>query len=767
MQLQIPRLRRWLVAAALVLICVVAGIYVHRRHQSRDVLKQIPAKMNLDIQQTAEGFKVSKSEQGHTLFTIQASKAVQFKLGGRAELHNVKITLYGRDTSRYDQIYGDDFAYDPQSGDVTAKGEVRIDLEANPEGLLKPDQSKPTVMKNPIHLVTRDVVFNQKTGDAFTPAQVELQMPQVGGSARGLHYRASDNLLTLDSQVDLATLGSRTMKLKAERAVITKTPRQIVVDSPRLTHGAQNVQARKATLYLRQDNSVDHVIANDEVEAESTGESAIHARAAQAEFAMNQAQDGISSARFSGDVQVEAAGEHPRRLSAGRILVDFSGRNRVSKIRGEDNVKLAELSSPNRESESVAGPNHKQAALPTASSSNTQQVEITAPAMEFFIADGKRLERAETSAGGRITISPPAGQGPTTRVTAGKFQARFDGQNRLASMHGSPEAKVVSTAAGEPDRTSTSEAIDVAFRPAGGIEAVVQQGNVEYRDAERLASADRARYTPGDQLLELTGSPRMIDKGLLTTARTFRMNRASGEAVAEGNVKTTYSDVREHPNGALLAGGSPIHVVAHRMSAQRGSAIATYTGDARIWQDANVVDASTIQFDRDRRSVVAQSDGKLVSTVLVQVDKEGNVTPVSITSGRLTYTDDQHDAHFDGGVNARGRDIAVTADHLDAFLVPRDQTTQNRAIKGQGQLQRMVAEGNVVIQAPTRRATGDKLVYTTDDDKFVLSGGTPSIFDAERGKIRGDSLTFFRRDDRVLVEGRDTSPTVTQTRVAR
>jgi len=32
-------------------------------------------------------------------------------------------------------------------------------------------------------------------------------------------------------------------------------------------------------------------------------------------------------------------------------------------------------------------------------------------------------------------------------------------------------------------------------------------------------------------------------------------------------------------------------------------------------------------------------------------------------------------------------------------------------------------------------------------------GGPPSIFDAERGKITGVSLTFFRGDDRVLVEG--------------
>src|SRR5215469_5656208 len=305
MPLQIFRLRRWLVAAALVLIAVVAGVYVHRRHQSFDVLKQIPGKMNLDVQQTAEGFKVSKSEQGHTLFTIQANKAVQFKLGGRAELHNVKITLYGRDTSRYDQIYGDDFAYDPESGNVTAKGEVRIDLEANPEGLLKPDQSRPTNLKNPIHLVTRGLVFNQKSGDAFTPEKVELRMPQASGSAQGVHYAAKDNVLTLDSRVDLALNGSRDVRLEAERGVMTKTPREVVFERPVLLHGASQMSADKAVLFLREDNTVEHVQATHGIRAHLAGVSPIEARAEQAEFVINEEQDGLSRAVFSGDVQMD------------------------------------------------------------------------------------------------------------------------------------------------------------------------------------------------------------------------------------------------------------------------------------------------------------------------------------------------------------------------------------------------------------------------------------------------------------------------------
>jgi lipopolysaccharide export system protein LptA len=79
----------------------------------------------------------------------------------------------------------------------------------------------------------------------------------------------------------------------------------------------------------------------------------------------------------------------------------------------------------------------------------------------------------------------------------------------------------------------------------------------------------------------------------------------------------------------------------------------------------------------------------------------------------------------------------------------------------------MVAENDVVIQQPNRRAEGQRLVYTPADDKFVLTGGPPSIFDAEQGKITGVSLTFFRRDDRVLVEGEAGAPVVTTTRVAR
>ena len=65
---------------------------------------------------------------------------------------------------------------------------------------------------------------------------------------------------------------------------------------------------------------------------------------------------------------------------------------------------------------------------------------------------------------------------------------------------------------------------------------------------------------------------------MATTANTIRINRATGEALAEGDVKSTYSELKEQPDGALLASSSPIHVTARSMTAHSNPGIALYSG---------------------------------------------------------------------------------------------------------------------------------------------------------------------------------------------
>jgi lipopolysaccharide export system protein LptA len=798
MPLPIYRLRRLLAVIVVLFIAMVAGTYFYARLRLRNVLKELPNKIGIDIKQTASGFQFSKSDGKRTLFTVEASDLKQFKLDGSAELHNVSIVLYGRDSSRFDQIYGDDFTYDKKSGDITASGEVQIDLEANPTGLTGPDQGTPKELKNPIHLRTRDLVFNQNSGDASTKARVDFRTPQASGWAVGVDYSAKSNALTLVSQIHVTLGGQDAARLFATHGKITRDPRVIVLDHPRMEREGGTLEAEQATFFLGPDNDVQRVLATGNVNAESARQDSdqMRARADEGEMFLAGKQNLLRTATLTGNVHVERVGSQPMQGDAGRAILDFAGQNQLQKVHASDGVRLARHSSPTATASNASPP---------------QDFNITAPIIDFLIADGRRLDRAQTSGAAQITISPAQTSSPAseqlsaqrTVITAGRFDAEFasapDGSSRLTSIHGAPNAKIVSLAAGVPDRVSTSQTLEATFLPEGGISSIVQQGSVAYSDGQvpskrTQAWADKALYTPADQLLVLTGSPRVAEGGMVTTARTIRINRATDDAFADGGVKSTYNELKEQPTGALLASSSPIHVTAATMTAHNSPAVALYQGKARLWQDANVVEAPSIQFDRDRRSLVAQGTAtQPVSTVLVPAklgqpdkvqpgqppakdehkankkteEKPGENSPVAITSARLTYADADHLAHYDGGVVAKGASFTASSNTLDVYLVPRSQASSNQLLAGPGQLDHMVAQGKVVIQQPSRRAEGQTLVYTASDDKFVLTGGPPSIFDAERGKITGVSLTFFRADDRVLVEGEAGTPVVTQTRVAK
>ena len=96
-------------------------------------------------------------------------------------------------------------------GDAAAKGEVKIDLEANPMGVANPDQTPPKESKNPIHLRTSGLVFNQKTGNAGTDQRIEFRTAQASGSAVGARYAANDRILTLESQIDINAVPAECM----------------------------------------------------------------------------------------------------------------------------------------------------------------------------------------------------------------------------------------------------------------------------------------------------------------------------------------------------------------------------------------------------------------------------------------------------------------------------------------------------------------------------------------------------------------------------
>src|SRR4029077_5040034 len=429
------------------------------------------------------------------------------------------------------------------------------------------------------------------------------------------------------------------LRLNADRGVISKQPRQVVLTAVRLARERQQLQSDQATFFLREDNTVDRILAEGNVESEVQGRADERARSDRAELFLTGSRHELTTAILSGNVQFASAdpasrvstgsrngglqkqglqnqglqneGSQQAEAAAGRVTLHFAGQQMLKTVHAEDGVRLAQK-------KNQSGARVMSAMASSRIKGDAQDVEMTAPVMDFIVKDGRRLERAETSGPPQIVITQP-GSNQKTVVTAAKFTAKFTEKNRLATLHGEPDAKIVSGkivgteigdskigTPGQPERVSTSQMLDVICRPEGGVASIKQAGGVTYVDGALKAWAQRGDYTAADQLLVLSESPRVVDNGMTTTAQTIRMNRTTGDALAEGNVKSTYSDLKAQPDGGMLPSSDPIHVTSRSMTAHRSPAVAVYAGDARLWQNANVVEAPTLQFDRDHRSLIAQ-----------------------------------------------------------------------------------------------------------------------------------------------------------------
>jgi len=112
-------------------------------------------------------------------------------------------------------------------------------------------------------------------------------------------------------------------------------------------------------------------------------------------------------------------------------------------------------------------------------------------------------------------------------------------------------------------------------------------------------------------------------------------------------------------------------------------------------------------------------------------------------------------------------DQKMNSDALDLYFTRAAAATPGTNAPGAQQISRAVGIGGVMVQQGDRRAMAERGVYTASDGKFVMTGGTPTLFDATEGTTTGRQLTFFVADATIIVDSENGSRTLTKHRVEK
>ncbi len=190
---------RWSAAAALLFAGLTVSVYLKRGWTRYVERKNAPEAAPVDVERQSSRLTFSKVEENRTIFTVEASKSIDFKGLNASDLEGVKITIFGKQGARHDTMETHSCRYTKDSGDIVCSGDVEIQLMSAEEWQAGGPNGKSGAMK----IETKGIAFNRASGAAKTDSEVRFTFASGTGRAIGAEYHSDEGTLRLQREVML------------------------------------------------------------------------------------------------------------------------------------------------------------------------------------------------------------------------------------------------------------------------------------------------------------------------------------------------------------------------------------------------------------------------------------------------------------------------------------------------------------------------------------------------------------------------------------
>lgn len=779
------RRTRLLILLAILLIIGSVGItYTVQKGLQERQAPPPPTRLPEGVTAQAPGWRWSHVVGSFTKVEVLAKDMRQVAQPASFELHGVELHVFNeKKPNTFDKITSALAQFDTSNGVLFSDGEVNIEM-----GL--PSDGKTTDAK-PLHIKSSGVRFDSKAGKISTDRQTSFEFGKSDGAALGAEYDSNSRELRLAKNVVLNWKGkekeTRPMQVTSDTLVYKEVESKVyLTPKAKLTREQFTLESADSIITLK-----DGVI--ELVEAQKA-----HGDDTRPDRKLNYAAD-VLKVNFTPEGVVQnVVGENNATLTStnasAATKVDTRHITMEFEAGKESTLKKAVASGGTVvESKPVPQPN---VALADTRFLRSDTVELN------MRPGGQDVERIETHSPGVLEFVPNR---PTSRhrtINGERMWISYGAKNviqnfRAVDVRTQTDRETPKGKPPLPPAITTSKNMEADFDDKGQATRLEQWERFEYQEGDRRAKSDRARLDEAKNLITLTTGARAWDATGSTEADQIVIDQKTDSMSANGHVASTHvaqdagkdavktkddpkaakeQKAKPSAGGGLMQGSDPIQARADQMTGRDHNNYLTYSGNAVLWQGANRITGDLVNIDRKTSKLDAHGN---VTTQLIDHKEENakaatvtgpataaakaetkadaktapkkDATPVftTVKASDMVYTDADRLAHYTGSVTLVRPGLTVTSKELRAWMTPDEPGKDST-------LDKAFADGDVKVvqKAPdrTRTGTGEHAEYYLADERMVMTGGDPLLVDSLKGNTRGTKLTWFAREDKLLVE---------------
>lgn len=764
------RLGRLIAFLFLVLFLTTGAIYYYQRQKAEANATPPPPPLPEGVAGTADRWQWTHTVDGKPMVEISAREYRMIQNPARVELSDVELKIFGGDTTAYDLVKSKRADVDTRAKTMYSEGEVEITMRVPNDGRPMPPR--------PMKIRSSKVHFDTESGKAKTAEKTYFQFAEGNGECVGALYDPQAKEVTLESEAQITLLKEGTAtpvptRVWAAHAIYREVYSKIELRGPtRMERQNLAMDAGDATIELKEGEI-------HRVEARSvSGVDRYPNRelAFGADFAeMKYRADG-SLAEIYGDGQARLDATTP------------SARNEVRSAKMNLHFREGAADPELEKSFAHGGATLRSIPLGKAAATQPRRVLVSDVIEVQMRPGGAEAERLLTHSEGTLTFLPATPEQRERKLVAERMTGSYGANNALerfeatrARTESKPAAAAVARAKQqkqpEPALLVTrSDTLEARFQPeTGDMLWMKQAGNFEFTEGVRRGRANTATLHQAEKYNLLDGKAQLWDATGSLQADRIRTAEPSGDLLAEGKVISTRkpepkaAKASKGDDLALPGGEATMQATAARMTTRNNNQWIRYEGNARLWQGANRLHADAAIIDREANAiegignVFSQIEEQKAATAEQKPDAAKEKTPATpakvytlIHAAKMRYTDADKIARYEGNVRMRRAVLSVDSRTMRMHL--------KEDAAGNTELEKAFADGDARIRIDEpgnlRRGGGEHAEYYPPDEKMVLSGGEPFFEDQKEGATRGRRLTYFSRDDRLIVESADRAPAV-------
>ena len=729
---RVPVIARIVAFALLVTGIAVVGVsYYKLRNVEKFKARSDKPELSKSVTGVVEGYEQRVTKNDRLYLLVKASRDITYS-DGHHELENASVAVYPPEGETPDQISATRAIYQPETSLISFIGNVKIET------------------KDKLKVNTEALSFDRNSGIAQTDSPVSFERENVSGTSVGAIVEENSKRLALKSNVQLsvAPQGAQTPKrarpitIKAGSGTFEQNALHLTfAGGVTLEQELDILSGDHLNAFLNQQKRLERaeIRGNAYMRVMDPGRAA-EVHAINMDFFMDQDQR-LQRATASNDVRAGTLNADSELKLAGSSSLEV-----LFQAVGDSSL-LKQMTAGGRSVITMSAPKSK------ANDPKAANKRLTANAVKLtWRTTGRDLEKAEASGDVELFVEPVINSARAERKTlnAPQFDCDFfEAGNLTRTCKATGGSKAVmdpmQPSQNKGTRTLNSQNMTAVFlKDTQDLERVDAQGDAKFNENDRNGVAANVSYVAADETVRLRGGdPTVWDSRGRTKAVELDSDLLNKVSYARGRTTTTYYS-QEQTNGAtpFSKTKSPVYIASERGEFRHESGQAIYTGSARAWQDDNYVRGDKLViYMNDKRM---EANGHVQTTIYNakrKVENSQSVIPVFAAADSMFYSDTDRTIHYEGNVDIKQGTDRLTGGVADVYLA-----------KESNEMEKTVAQRNVVLTQPNRKGTGDWVEYTTANEIAVLKGNPARVDDVEQGNTQGNRLTLSVRDGKVTAD---------------